>query len=183
MDPLLALPFADLLALFIHNPERVDNHFWQKKFTQDGMPIVNEQHTALAWAAEYKRVRVALLYTTTLLKKAPLYLSLCKIKDVGYLPDSLHTPLVKEIFSLTNLALLVSTSARAALKIKAREQNNYEVIIYYKQKEFVREERHLLEGKQTKIMLFILSYYNIEFLVGKEKSPFHIPRCQLQDIM
>lgn len=183
MESLLALPFDDLLALCVKQSSLLDKEFWQRKFIQESMPIVNEQSTALAWAAEYKRVRVALLYTSSLLKKAPLYLSLCKIKDIGYLPSCLHTPTIKEIFSLANLALLVSTSARAAMKIKERENGNYEITIYYKQEDFVRQERHLLDTKQTKVMVFILCYYNIEFLTGKSKKPFHIPRHQLQDVL
>ncbi|SOB74081.1 hypothetical protein BQ9231_00198 [Cedratvirus lausannensis] len=181
MQALLSLPFADLLAVCLEKPDLLDKEFWQEKFALESMPIVNEQSSALAWAAEYKRVRVALLYTLRLLDKAPLYLALCKIKDVGYLPDSLHTPKIKEIFSLTNLSLLISTPARAAMKIKKKE-NNYQVTIYYRQDEFSREERQLLCPKQVKIMVFILCYYNIEFLTGKNKKPFHIARRYLENI-
>nr|WIL04895.1 hypothetical protein Cduv_415 [Cedratvirus duvanny] len=181
MDYLLLLPFPDLLAVCIDEPNLLDNGFWEKKFAQDSMPVISEQSTSLAWAAEYKRVKVALLYTLNLLKETPLYLPLCKIKDIGYLPESLNTAKIKEIFSLTNLSLLISTPARAAMKIKQRE-GGYLVTIYYRQEEFIREERHFLDAKQTKFMVFILCYYNIEFLVGKKKKPFHIPRSQLHNI-
>ena len=181
MDSLLDLSFSDLIALSINKDYLLDKEFWKEKFAREGIPIVNEQGTVLSWLAEYKRVRVALLYTSNLLKKVPLYLALCKIKDVGYLPSSLNTDGVKEIFSLTNLSLLISTPARAGLKIKKRE-SHYQVTFYYKQEDFEREERHLLEEKEVKVMLFIFSYYNIEFLAGKNKKPFHIPRRSLENI-
>jgi hypothetical protein len=181
MESLLSLPFADLLAFCITKPDLLDKEFWQEKFARESMPIVNEQSSALAWAAEYKRVRVALLYTLRLLEKVPLYLSLCKIKDIGYLPEYMHTITAKEIFSLTNLSLLISTPARAAMKIK-RKDNAYSVTLYYKQEEIIREEVHLLCAKQVKIMVFILCYHNIEFLTGKDKKPFHIPRRYLENI-
>ena len=178
---LMDLPIIDLENICQTSRETVDfcsdPRFWEERFRREDLPLLKRAERISGWITEYKLSKIAQIrekhYVEALLNKNIIVLDLTKVNDVSILPNFLD----KEQFSKIRDRRVLQKNIRAWPRSMLLLPRQGKIILD------VGEGLQItLNHEQTRLLLFIFCYYDLDPLTDLETKTYRVPVPKLEKL-